>query len=75
MAAYVARPENINFFADGHFDFAFDHVGERFMLVNVQRGAYTGLIVNFEERHFLSFDERLDEEVAIHRLSLYRFDY
>ena len=44
MTTDIPRAKNIDFFADRHFDFAFDDVGERFMSMNMERSADTRLV-------------------------------
>jgi len=61
MAADIAWPEDINFFANSHFDFPLYDVGERFVRMNVQRSADTRLIMDLEQGHLVRQTAEISE--------------
>src|SRR6516162_6873785 len=71
MPADIARSHNEFLRADSRFHFSLHNVGNRFVRVGVKRGADSRRIVDFEERHLVTLDKRLDEHIAaIQRLAL-----
>src|SRR5215475_5023192 len=69
MAADIPGAKNIDFFTYRHFDLSFNDVGERFMRMNMQWSANTRLIMNLQQSHFITFDQRLYQKIAFHRFS------
>src|SRR4029078_10543087 len=71
VPANIARSHDEFLRADSRFHFALHDVGNRFMRVGVKRGADSRRIVDLEERHLVTLDKRLDENIpAIQRLAL-----
>src|SRR5215471_15592416 len=71
VPANIARAHDEFLRADRRFHFALHHVGKRFMRVGMKRGANSRRIVDLEERHLVTLDKRLDEQIsAVHRLAL-----
>src|SRR5581483_7572653 len=75
MPTDIAGPHDELFRADGRLHFALDHVGDGLVRVGVERRTDTRRIVDLEERHLVTLDERLHQKIAaVRRLSFDRRD-
>src|SRR5918994_6210930 len=69
MTANVARAENVNLFSHCHLDLSLNDICQGFVRMDMERRADSGLVMNLQKGHFVTHNQWLYQEVAIHRLA------